>query len=149
MNLDVGFTGTCAGLNATQILSLRDTLLLLHGSVQPKLFSWTARHGDCKGADFQFHNLARRYSAHIISHPPSISTHRANAIADETLPPLPYLTRNHAIVDACSVLIAGVGTVKEVTRSGTWATIRYARESKCPRVVLYPDGTIHWEKMPK
>lgn len=40
----------------------------------------------------------------------------------------PFIKRNHDIVDACDVLIACPETNKEVQRSGTGATIRYARK---------------------
>ena len=40
----------------------------------------------------------------------------------------PYLDRNRDIARACSVLIALPETLVEVQRSGSWATVRYARE---------------------
>ena len=40
-----------------------------------------------------------------------------------------YLNRNHNIVDASEILIACPAQTEEVIRSGTWATIRYARKN--------------------
>lgn len=61
---------------------------------------------------------------------------------ERMLHPRPYLDRNHDIVDATDVLIAVPNSVKEELRSGTWATIRYAKRTKQPLMVIPPDGHI-------
>lgn len=48
-----------------------------------------------------------------------------------------YLDRNREMVDGADVLIAFPKTAEEETRSGTWATIRYARKVGV-EVHLYP-----------
>lgn len=50
--------------------------------------------------------------------------------------------RNRAIVDGCEVLIACPREPSEEPRSGTWATIRYARTVSRAVVVVYPDGSV-------
>lgn len=46
------------------------------------------------------------------------------------------LARNRRIVAAVDVLIAAPETDREELRSGTWATIRYARAAGKPVVML-------------
>jgi hypothetical protein len=76
------------------------------------------RHGDCRGADLEAAELVRCYlpQAEIIPHPP------APGDGGE-------LARNRDIVAACDVLIAAPYANVETQRSGTWATVRYARAS--------------------
>lgn len=86
-----------------------------------------AHHGDCIGADAAFHDIMTARGIAVIIHPPTDSKMRAFCDSPRTLAALPYLKRNHAIVDACDLLVAfPIGP--EVQRSGTWATIRYARK---------------------
>jgi len=54
--------------------------------------------------------------------------------------PRPPLVRNRDIVDATDMLIAAPATRKEVLRSGTWATIRYAKKMKKWIYIIYPSG---------
>jgi outer membrane protein insertion porin family len=55
------------------------------------------------------------------------------------------LDRNRAIVDSCDVLIACPKGPEE-QRSGTWATVRYARKQKKRIVIIWPDGEVTEEK---
>ena len=57
---------------------------------------------------------------------------------NEILPEKEYIERNHDVVDTCDLLIAMPNTELEVVRSGTWATIRYARKLKKVIVILEP-----------
>ncbi len=54
----------------------------------------------------------------------------------------PYLARNRDIVNAADVLIAGPGGMEEIMRSGTWATVRYARKKQKPVIIVYPNGEV-------
>ncbi len=94
-------------------------------------------HGDCIGADKEAHEMVREFHPEclIVGHPPSNQIKRAGTLCDIFRPALPYLDRNHAIVDAVSVLIAAPKDPSEQLRSGTWATIRYAR-GKIPVHIL-------------
>lgn len=65
----------------------------------------------------------------------------ALALADVVHEPRPPLERNRDVVDASDVLLACPGGMAEEQRSGTWATIRYARKAGKPVVIVWPDGT--------
>lgn len=71
-----------------------------------------------------------RPDARIVIHPPGDPKLRAFCEgAYRVMPPQPYLQRNHAIVDASEILFAlPLEAERELQRSGTWATIRYARK---------------------
>jgi len=85
-------------------------------------------HGDCKGADTIFHNELTKMEIKTIVHPPSVKTMRSFCEGDEIRDPKSYLERNKDIVNESDLLIAFPSTQKEVLRSGTWSTIRYARK---------------------
>lgn len=134
----LGFTGTQDGMTSeqgTEVLNLlyRYTPLQVH-------------HGDCVGADEEFHALALLVGAVIHNHPPTNPIKRAFCGGDIKYPPRPYLERNQDIVSMSDVLVA---TPKEFTEkqrgSGTWATIRYARKKGIPIHIVYPDGKISHE----
>jgi predicted Rossmann fold nucleotide-binding protein DprA/Smf involved in DNA uptake len=52
------------------------------------------------------------------------------------------LDRNRDIVDAAAVLIAAPKEMTETLRSGTWATVRYARKQGKQVWIVWPDGTV-------
>ena len=117
-----GFTGTRKGMSREQ----KQTLLFCLEEDDFK----ELHHGDCVGADHQAGMVAKRLGMRIViypgpSHNPKI---RAFSFHHEAKPPEHYLVRNRHIVDACDVLFAAPETPNEVVRSGTWATIRYARK---------------------
>ena len=62
--------------------------------------------------------------------------------SDQTLPPKDYLDRNHDIVDQTDLLIATPKENTEVLRSGTWATIRYAKKINKPTWIIETNGNI-------
>jgi hypothetical protein len=93
-------------------------------------------HGDCIGADTEFHNLCVEYrelnpEKKLLIHiyPPNIRTMRAFNQADLLMSEEPYLKRNLNIIKNSSVLIAcPTDKHTEVLRSGTWSTIRQAKK---------------------
>lgn len=96
-------------------------------------------HGDCIGSDAQAHEIAQAFGCKIVIHPPINPSKRAFCKGEITiLEPRQYLDRNHDIVDACETLIATPKTSEEELRSGTWATIRYARKTGKNVIVLHP-----------
>ena len=96
-------------------------------------------HGDCVGADAEAHAIADENNAYIVVHPPSNPKSRAFVEGyGVRLLPRPYLERNHAIVDSTDLLIATPKQTFEVRRSGTWATVRYARDIGRAITILYP-----------
>jgi len=126
----VGFTGTHHGMTAYQ---LRQLCLLLC-EWDPNEF----HHGDCVGADAVAHAVASKLRIEVIVHPPVNTKGRAFCQSDICLPPKPYIKRNHDIVDATDVLIAAPHQPDEVLRSGTWATVRYARQHGKEVYLLLP-----------
>lgn len=64
-----------------------------------------------------------------------------------TYKPEPYLDRNHYMVDRCNLLIACPEGI-EALRSGTWATVRYARKRPRNHLIIYPDGTTFEQLYP-
>ncbi len=91
----VGFTGTRRGMTERQLKALESHL----GPITVT----EAHHGDCLGADKQFHDMIRRLkpNARVIIHPPSNPSHRAFCEGDVLCEERGYLERNHDIVDAC------------------------------------------------
>lgn len=131
----VGVTATRSGLTRGQLAAARGLLAIWAEQGATKL-----HHGDCVGGDVQVAEMARELGYWIVCHPPDNERLRANGPADETRSPLPYLVRNERLVDTVSVLLGlPVGDV-EMRRSGTWATVRYARKVGRPLVVVGPNG---------
>lgn len=132
----LGFTGTRIGMSEFQNEAFTDLIKQVHKS---HLIEF--HHGDCIGADADADAIARLYNAKVIIHPPSNNTLRAHCTSPHILSPKPYLIRNQNIVDACEILIAAPRTVHEILRSGTWATIRYARHQGV-KVKILPRSRI-------
>lgn len=99
-------------------------------------------HGDCVGSDYQAHALAREMGHFVVIHPPLDDKLRAFAVADLERQPKPYLDRNKDVVDETEILVATPKTRVEELRSGTWATIRYAKKQGKPIIIIYPDGDV-------
>lgn len=129
----VGFTGTRRGMTDEQAHTVRQYLL----AWRPE----EVHHGDCVGADEQFHNMAQG-EARVVIHPPVEPAYRAHCDGHNTVirPPRPYLDRNQDIVDASDALLATPKEHSEVLRSGTWATVRRAREAGLDLVIINPKG---------
>lgn len=136
MRLQIGFTGTKQGMTAYQREFLRNKLLNL------KINGYQyVHHGDCVGADAQFHEIAISIGFQVIIHPPTNPKLRAHLfdVFTQILPAKDYLSRNRDIVDACSILLATPKESFEVLRSGTWATVRYARSKKKEVFIIRPE----------
>jgi len=124
----IGFTGTQKGMTEHQKSEVKRILASYEADVTQ------IHHGGCVGADAQFHEICStfgRTSFIPIVHPASgVSPSKVAKLEppDATyLPAKPALVRNRIIVDSSDVMIATPGQDYEVLRSGTWATIRYAR----------------------
>lgn len=115
----IGFTGTRDGMSESQKQALRVAL----GSASE------FHHGDCIGADAEADAIARQLGIAVVIHPPTDSSRRAFCVrpGDVVRAPRPFIERNHAIVDESQQLIAAPKSDVEALRSGTWATVRYAR----------------------
>ncbi len=131
--MGVGFTGTQRGMTEAQWRGLWSLLTARTGNFH---------QGDCIGSDWQAAIAARAAGLRVIGHPPDNDSKRAFFPANEWREPLSYLERNHAIVRASKEMIATPGEFEEQLRSGTWATIRFARKVGRPLHVIYPDGVV-------
>jgi len=121
----IGFTGTQKGMSPEQKQQLEDLLWALTScGTQVEL-----HHGDCIGADAEAHDIARRCQAIVHIHPSRSPLKRAYREGDVMYVEKENLTRNRDIVDAGNLLIAAPDSDVERLRSGTWATVRYARKS--------------------
>lgn len=128
---NIGFTGTRFGMTDIQ----RMRVIVAH-------------HGDCVGADAQFHDIVRVLpGSYIVVHPPVAQDDRAMCVGDETRPALPFMQRNRKIVDAADVMIATPREMTEQEYGGTWRTIDLARRRKKSLIIVWPDGTTTEERM--
>lgn len=137
--LRIGFTGTEVGMTEAQRESFQRLIQL------PKPISefHQFHHGDCIGSDEQAHNMVKSLGGITIHiHPPLDPKKRAFCTGDVIHELRPYLERNKDIVDSSNILIATPRSSKEEVRSGTWATIRYARRRSKLILIIYPDGKI-------
>jgi len=130
----VGFTGTRKGLTEPQ----RDALFTIILDEDPSLVF----HGDCIGADKEFNDICKALGVRRLCLPCNLSGQRAYSDAELYQPPKAPLARNHDIVRLSHVMIACPGESSEVLRSGTWATIRYARTAGKRLIIILPDGKL-------
>lgn len=143
--MKIGFTGTQNGITPPQFDLLVEVLQGLHEVTE-------AHHGDCIGADGEFaviidalYSQANGFEAQLHSHPPDDPKKRAFTAYQKSYPEKPFLDRNEDIVDATEILIACPKGQAEERRSGTWATIRYARKQGGIIIILWPDGKYTYE----
>jgi len=142
--MKIGFTGTQKGMTENQKIGFSYLIKYLN----IKEFA----HGDCIGADANAHDLVFQYftdclkqdlfRGKIVIHPPINPTKRAFCKSREIRECLPYIDRNHNIVDECKILIGTPKGYEEELRSGTWATLRYAKRISRSNYIIYPDGSI-------
>jgi SAM-dependent methyltransferase len=120
-------------------------------SVESFLRESTARvfvHGCCRGWDRRFHKIVRRLKpdGFIIGLPGDEGQHEwAEQSCDAFAVPVPYLERNKRIVRTAAEMLACPGTMEEELRSGTWATVRYARKARRRLILVWPDGKVEEE----
>lgn len=137
----IGFTGTQYGMTESQLITLKQIL------DYEKLFSQITlsaefHHGDCIGSDKQAHDIAVPLGFKTVIHPPLNPSKRAFCNGNEIRPVKPYLERNHDIVNETFLIIATPKESQEILRSGTWATVRYAKKCSKPTIIINPDGTF-------
>jgi len=136
----IGFTGTREGMSVSQRNKIKE--LLVEQWVKG---ARVAHHGICKGADIDFHHLAKEIHYEVIGHPGqgmdgSCYT-RGVAFCDEVMPAKYYFERDKDIVNASDVMLATPKS-HEVIRSGTWTTVRYARKVNKPIYIVMPEGDV-------
>lgn len=135
-----GFTGTRSGLNQIQ----KESIVNLLKTNLNSGFGVEVHHGDCIGADSDFHQICEQFIVNqyfqnkitIQIHPPNDSKLRAYCNCSNIFEPKPYLQRNKDIVNQTDILIGCPHSFEEQTRSGTWMTIRYAKKSN-KKILLF------------
>lgn len=129
-SIKIGFTGNRYGLTDEQ----KNQIITILDNYENIIVS----HGDCVGSDTDFHNLCVDYrnthknkNIRIDIYPPNNPILRAFNQGDVLMDEQPYLQRNANIVENSMILIAcPIDKNNEITRSGTWSTIRKARKLK-------------------
>ena len=136
MGVSLGFTGTRAGLTNHQTIALVYVLSRL----EKQLIG--IHHGDCVGADDQFHDICVRCGFYdlIESHPCNLEKQRAFNKAPKIHKPKPPLNRNRDIVLASDLLFVCPKEDNEIIRSGTWATYRESIRQKKSSIMFPPAG---------
>ncbi|MFG1462278.1 hypothetical protein V5F77_05190 [Xanthobacter sp. DSM 24535] len=128
----IGFTGSREGM--TKVQADKVALIIAQAA------EW--HHGQCIGSDAQTHAIARDLMVPIVMHPPTCAVLMADCPgAYATRDPRPYLDRNRDIVDETDELVAAPHG-PEVNKSGTWATIRYAKGRGRKVTTIWPDGSV-------
>ena len=136
----IGFTGTQNGMTDPQKKQVEKSLRLMYS------YGSIFIHGDCIGADAEAHEIALRLGYRVWIYPGNIGAKRAYCKGAELIVhPQNPLERNRAIAHMCDKLIATPSTKTEIVRSGTWATVRYARKEHKPRVIIDPLGDTVYE----
>lgn len=134
--MNIGFTGTKMGMSQFQYEKVFDILNLCEVN--------EFHHGDCVGSDKESHEIASKLNIDIVIHPPIKDSKRAFCKGYKNLyKKKEYLDRNRDIVDETNLLIATPCGEKEVIRSGTWYTIRYAKKIGKPIIIVFPDGSTN------
>jgi hypothetical protein len=125
-------------MNADQLAYVTDWLRGYHAD---GLGIKVVHHGDCIGADAQFHEIVRNLdpAIRIESHPCNLDRYRAHCRADVTYAVKPPLERNIDIVRASDYLIATPRERKRISMSGTWWTMGQAANSNIPVFHVPPD----------
>ena len=137
----IGFTGTREGMTERQRRTCKKTLEYMCEYLGT--YSRPVIHGGAIGADTQFHVIADDLGINIFvfpAHKDSFDYWSDKVAFINLFDPKPPLERNKEIVKRSTILIAAPYSLKEENRSGTWATIRYARkwENGIPIIILDP-----------
>lgn len=137
MRFRVGFTGTQEGMSERQKVNFAQVLIWFQKAYSERGLEF--HQGQCVGADHDALVLVKTIGGvWTVAHPP-LDTRKVHDLeCDEVRPSYPYLERNHNIVDEVDVLLAAPRTTKEELRSGTWATVRYARKIVKPIEMIWP-----------
>lgn len=127
----LGFTGTRNGLTPSQDRALFDLLESLPIS--------EAHHGDCVGADAEFHKILDGVVP-IIGHLPIDDSLRAFCEFRSTREPKRHFERNRDIVNETDALIVCPMQDAWQPRGGTWYTHDYAKKQGKQIWIVWPTG---------
>lgn len=140
--MNLGVTGTKNGPTALQWRVASEWLETQTSHI------YQLHHGCCIGVDEWLARQGEALGIPLYHHPPVMQdkTFNYEALPGKSSDWLPFLDRNHAIVDATDTLLALPKEMfGEQLRSGTWATVRYARKQHKTVVIIRPDGAIEYE----
>ena len=129
--IKIGFTGTRHGMTEEQ----KNEVKKIIKSKKCEEF----HHGMCVGSDEQAHQIITNMKINTVGHPPVFKKFMSKCQCDITKKPFDYLKRNKNIVDETEILIATPDT-KEKVRSGTWSTVRYARQKQKRIYIIHKNG---------
>jgi hypothetical protein len=120
-----------------------------------------AHHGDCVGADEDFHMIARSCGAIVEAHPGPVHRRdmRAFCDPDQVHEPAGFLARNRRIVSLATVMIATPFERTHPGHGGTWYTVDQTLAQKKPLALVLPrprhevliefSGGWKWPDLPK
>lgn len=135
--MHIGFTGTQHGMTEHQKQEVQKVLEFNRRSLHVLI----ALHGDCIGADAEFDKMCHELDIPVWLYPANdvLESQRAHCKDyQKSWPGKPALQRNHDIVLNSDVMIAAPFQDHEIQRSGTWATIRYAKHDGKIIHIIYP-----------
>jgi hypothetical protein len=136
----LGFTGTSKRPpTPVQIAALDDILAEFWDKGYRTLV-----HGEARNADSLANDMARAKGYYTYGRPTTISDNRCEV--DARAEPKRPLDRDWDIVEEANTLVAVPANQKEEVRSGTWATVRYARKLNAPVVIIKPNGDVDRER---
>jgi len=129
----IEFTGTRKGMTQIQKTMVKSLIKKTKGT--------EFHHGDCVGSDADFHNIVNSLG-NVIKHPCNLDNQRAHTTGGDELEIKAPLDRNRDIVNVSDIMIACPGGLSEEQRSGTWATIRYAKKIGKKIYIVWPNGRV-------
>lgn len=134
----IGMTGTREGMTKLQSENFKSfiTSMDLHTSSAVT----TLHHGDCIGADTDAHNIATKHELETEIHPPIKDDVRAYNEGTRSHEPKGYFERNRDIVNSSDWMFGFPVTDFETPKGGTWYTINYAKKTKTPLTIIFPNG---------
>jgi hypothetical protein len=141
MRRKVGFTGASGGATPRQLRHLKEHLVRLSAEGFNEF-----HHGLCVGADEQAAEIAQELGFRVVAHPglaadtSDLEFRSRFSRNDEVLEAKPFAFRDRDIVDATERLLAVPSTQTEDPNSGTWATVRYAKEQQRPVDLFLPQS---------
>ena len=139
--MKLGFTGTRHGMTTAQLQAFTAYVR----RERPTRF----HHGGCLGADAQAHRIVRvvlGLACPIEVWPSNIDGWRADIPGGAGVlihEPQDPLLRNHQIVNLVDKLFVTPESAKEIYRSGTWTTYRYAKRVGRRIVLCNPAGEVN------
>ena len=147
--MKVGSTGTQYGITQEQREKFKELILKLNSEDNIEEF----HDGNCKGSDLQTRGIVLQVLENVTFHihPSTLNSFVKPYTNRKTLqiigihPVKKPLVRNRDIVDCIDVLIGCPYQKNEIVRSGTWATIRYAKKQNKKTYIIKPNGEIENE----